>query len=98
MAKKFSKNSLRAVTTRLSLGDYADLVAEAEQLGSTPSQIIRDTWSKHQQHQTYEVRLAQLEARLSRRLFEIVAAVAGLTPSQRKEAMAEAMKHLRSKL
>jgi len=97
MKKRNSASSLRAVTTRLTLGDYSALVAEAEQQGSTPSQMIREAWTEHQKGQSYEARLTQLEARLTRRLFEIVAAVAGLTPPQRQEAMAEVTKNLRSK-
>ncbi len=97
MRTKSSKSSLRAVTTRLALGDYADLVSEAEKLGTTPSDMIRKAWAEHQGNQSYEAKLSQLEARLTRRIFEIVAAVAGLTPSQREEAMSEAMTNLRRK-
>ncbi len=90
-----TKAAQHAVTTRLNNSDHIALLAEAERLGSNPSQLMRTAWSDYQEKQSIDTRLGLLESRLTRRLFEIVSAVAGLTPTQRQEAMSEAKLNLR---
>lgn len=90
MATNNNTKAQQAVTTRFTLGDYANLLAEVERTGSNPSQMLRKSWRVYMEQQSIEVRLAQLESRLTRRMFEIVSAVAGLSATEKKEAMQQA--------
>ncbi|MFT4803559.1 MAG: hypothetical protein ACI9YE_000753 [Psychroserpens sp.] len=90
MATKNNIKAQQAVTTRFTLGDYMNLLAEVERTGSNPSQMLRKAWHVYMEQQSIEVRLAQLESRLTRRTFEIVSAVAGLSETEKKEALQQA--------
>ncbi|HGF3677448.1 TPA: hypothetical protein ACF4EV_002165 [Vibrio parahaemolyticus] len=94
MVKNKKNIGQHAVTTRLTVGDYAALQAEAESKGSNPAQILRLAWSQYLQNRTIENRLDRLESRMTRRVFEIVSVVAGLSQVERKEALAEVKKYL----
>lgn len=95
MATNNNDKAQRAVTSRFTLGDYMAILAEAERTGSNPSQLIRKSWQVYQEQQQLDDRLAQLESRLTRRVFEIVSAVAGLSDTERQQAMAQAKQQLR---
>ncbi|MCZ5880132.1 hypothetical protein O4N73_20575 [Vibrio parahaemolyticus] len=94
MAKNKSNNAQHAVTTRLTVGDYAALRAEAETRGSNPAQVLRLAWGQYMENQRIESRLELLESRITRRTFEIVSVVAGLSPTERKEAISQVKKYL----
>ncbi|ELI5735569.1 hypothetical protein RRK63_004312 [Vibrio fluvialis] len=91
---KKNKAHLRVVTTRLDLGDYAALIEEAENQGSNPAQMMRTAWSSYKENQSINSRINELESRLTRKIFEIVVAVAGLSCHERKLAMKEVNKRL----
>jgi VIT1/CCC1 family predicted Fe2+/Mn2+ transporter len=95
MAIYNNNNAMRAVTSRFSLSDYMALLAEAERTGSNPSQLLRQAWQVYQEQQQLDERLTQFESRLTRRTFEIVSAVAGLTETERKQAQAQVKQQLR---
>jgi hypothetical protein len=90
MATNNNTKAQHTVSTRFTLGDYMNLLAEVERTGSNPSHVLRKSWHVFMEQQSIEVRLAQLESRLTRRMFEIVSAVAGLTETEKKEAMQQA--------
>ncbi|EHR7289761.1 hypothetical protein VPH80_002030 [Vibrio parahaemolyticus] len=94
MAKNNNNIAQRAVTTRLTIGDYVALQAEAEAKGSNPAQVLRMAWSQYLQNSALESRLDKLENRMTRRTFEIVSVVAGLSPMERKEALNQIKKYL----
>ena len=95
MAIYNNNNAMRAVTSRFSLSDYMALLAEAERTGSNPSQLLRQAWQVYQEQQQLDERLTQFESRLTRRTFEIVSAVAGLTETERKQAQAQVKQQIR---
>lgn len=95
MATYNNNNAMRAVTSRFSLSDYMALLAEAERTGSNPSQLLRQAWQVYQEQQQLDERLTQFESRLTRRTFEIVSAVAGLTETECKQAQAQVKQQLR---
>ena len=90
MATKNKTKAQYAITTKFTLGDYMALEAEVERTGSNFSQMLRKSWHVYMEKQSIEVRLAQLESRLTRRMFEIVSAVAGLSATEKKEALQQA--------
>jgi len=90
-----TKATTKTVTARLPIADNAALTAEAERQGSNRSRILCKALNHYLDHQSIESRLAQLESRLTRRMFEVVSAVAGLDAEQRAQAMREAKQHLR---
>jgi hypothetical protein len=92
---KKTKATTETVTARLPIADNAALTVEAERQGSNRSRILCKALSHYLEKQSIESRLAQLENRLTRRMFEIVSAVAGLSEEDRKQAMREAKQHLR---
>ncbi|MCG7813035.1 hypothetical protein MI353_09720 [Alteromonas sp. MCA-1] len=93
--KNNAKAATEAVTTRLTAAARAALLQEAEKQGSNPSRILAHSWDHYCQQQSIESRLAKLEATLTRRMFEIVCAVAGLDAEQRAQAMRDTKQHLR---
>ncbi|WP_448214314.1 hypothetical protein [Colwellia sp. MEBiC06753] len=90
-----AKATTEAVTTRLSTAARAALLQEAEKQGSNPSRTLANAWDYYREQQSIESRLAKLEATLTRRMFEIVSAVAGLDAEQRAQAMQEAKQNLK---
>ncbi|ENM5766342.1 hypothetical protein V4V57_002038 [Vibrio mimicus] len=94
MAKNKSNIAQHAVTTRLTVGDYSALRAEAEAKGSNPAQVLRLAWSLYLENRTIENRLDRLESRMTRRTFEIVSVVAGLSQAERQEALSQVKKYL----
>lgn len=90
-----SKATTQAVTTRLTTAARAALLEEAAKQGSTPSRLLAHAWDNCREQQSIESRLAKLEATLTRRMFEIVSAVAGLDAQQRAQAMQEAKQNLK---
>ncbi|MDC5837946.1 hypothetical protein OPW33_01215 [Vibrio europaeus] len=94
MAKKNNNIAQHAVTTRLTVGDYAALRAEAEARGSNPSQVLRLAWSLYLENKSIESRIDRLESRMTRRTFEIVSVVAGLSQVERQEALSQVKKYL----
>jgi hypothetical protein len=85
-----TKATTEAVTTRLSIAARAALLQEAENQGSNPSRTLAKAWDHYREQQSIESRLARLESRLTRRMFEIVSAVAELDEEQRAKAMRDA--------
>ena len=94
MAKKKNNIAQHAVTTRLTVGDYAALRAEAEARGSNPAQVLRLAWSLYLENKSIESRIDRLENRMTRRTFEIVSVVAGLSQVERQEALSQVKKYL----
>ena len=90
MATKNKTKAQYTVSARFPLGDHMNLLAEAERTNSNASHVLRKSWHVFMEQQSIEVRLAQLESRLTRRMFEIVSAVAGLSATEKKEAMQQA--------
>jgi hypothetical protein len=90
-----SNAATEAVTTRLTAAARAALLEEAVKQGSNPSRILAHSWDHYREQQSIESRLAKLEATLTRRMFEIVSAVAGLDAEQRAQAMQEAKQKLK---
>ncbi len=94
MTKKKKTITQHAVTTRLTVGDYAALLAEAEVRGSNPAQVLRLAWSLYLENKSIESRIELLENRMTRRTFEIVSVVAGLSETERQDALSQVKRHL----
>ena len=91
MKKVRYKNALqRPVTARFSADVYAELHAEAEDLGTTVADVLRLAWSAYKSHRSLESSLNSLETRMIRKFFEISVATCGLDENERKEALRQA--------
>lgn len=63
------------------------LLQEAEKLGATVGDVMRDALVHFLEQQALNEQLAQLEARFFRKVFEAQCAVAGLTASEHEQAL-----------
>jgi hypothetical protein len=80
-------DTMRACSVRLPQILHAHLQDEAEKRGTTVGDVMRDALLRFREQQALSEQIAQLEARFFRKVFEAQCAVAGLTPSEREEAM-----------
>ncbi|MDV3502525.1 hypothetical protein [Marinobacter sp. M-5] len=77
----------KAVTTRFPMQDYLRLQQEAEQRGCTIAEVVRGAWSQHELQQQIQQQLSRLEQRQRKIVFEMLCAVVGLQPNERKEVL-----------
>lgn len=77
----------KAVTTRFPMQDYLRLQQEAEQRGCTIADVVRGAWSQHHLQQQIQHRLSLFEQRQRKTFFEMLCAVVGLEPNERKEVV-----------
>lgn len=77
----------KAVTARFSMQDYLKIQEEAEQRGCTIADVIRNSWSEHQQQHQVKQQLLRLEQRQRKTIFEMLCVVVGLQPAERKAAI-----------
>lgn len=85
--KKNGRNLSKPVTFRTTNHDYQMMIKEAEENNMGVPDIIRKAWSDYLLQQDISTKLSQLEQRLTRRNFEIVAAVANLDEQERRTAL-----------
>jgi hypothetical protein len=80
------KQTQKPVTVRFAIGDYAEIVTEAEAQNTTSADVVRRAWKSYQENKNFIIKLAQLERRLLRNTFEICTATIGLSAGERKNA------------
>jgi predicted transcriptional regulator len=85
--KNNNTETMRACSVRLPQTLHAHLQQEAEKQGTTVGDVMRDALVRFRAQQALDEQLVQLEARFVRRVFESHCAVAGLTASEREEAL-----------
>ena len=90
-----SSNTTKPVTVRFSLNDYHILLRDAEQNNVAIAEMIRIAWNSHKQQEDINVKLRELEQRLMKKNFEVVAAVANLDEQERRIAAKKINKNLR---
>jgi len=82
-----SKNNLnKPVTVRFYPNDYNKLLQLAEQKNTSVAEVIRQAWAANEEQKDFAIKLLALEERLSKRNFEIVAAVANLDEQEKNLA------------
>ncbi len=87
--RKLKQEAQRAVTARFPLSDYAEIMREAEERGTTIADMLRLSWNSYLQQKELKYLLTSMESRLVRKVFEISSATVGLDESERKDAMQE---------
>jgi len=80
------RQTQKPVTVRFAIGDYAEIVTEAESQNTTSADVVRRAWKSYQENKSFTLKLAQLEKRLLKNTFEICTATIGLSPVERKNA------------
>jgi len=80
------RQTQKAVTVRFAIGDYAEIVTEAESQNTTSADVVRRAWKSYQENKNFILKLAQLERRLLKNTFEICTATIGLSSVERKNA------------
>lgn len=84
MTKKNNKEPLtKVLSLRVSTYDHHLMAAESEELGMGIPDVIRGAWREHLQQRDIDTALSKMEQRLTKRMFEIVVAVAGLDENER---------------
>ncbi|WP_330110342.1 hypothetical protein [Methylophaga thalassica] len=81
------KETSKAVTTRFPVQDYLKLQQEAERIGCTIADVVRNAWCNHQQHNELKQQLLIIEQRQRKSTFEMLCAVVGLQADERKQAI-----------
>lgn len=85
--KKINNSLTKVISLRLTKRDFNLISAEAEEKSIGNADVIRGAWLEHLDQQDLSIMLAGLEQRLTKKLFEIVTAVAGLDDSERLLAL-----------
>jgi len=88
------KNTQKAVTVRFPMGDYLEIVNEAEAQNTTSADVVRRAWKSYQDNKNLIIKLMQLERRLVKNTFEICTATVGLSPAERKNAAVQVNKSI----
>lgn len=76
----------RNINLRLSSRDYLAVCAEAERLNVGNADVLRLAWTDYLAHKELLELFVSLEARMERKIFEMLVAVAGLSPEERSSA------------
>lgn len=76
----------KPVTVRFPMGDYLNLVNEAEEKNTTTAEVVRQAWANHREQKNLMRMFSTLEQRLLNAMFEICAATVGITDIERKKA------------
>ena len=79
----------KGATARFSHADYAALVQEAEEKGTTVAAIIRMAWVSYQEKAEQALLMRKLESRIVSKVFEVCSATLGLSEEERKAAATE---------
>lgn len=84
---KFSKNTTKTVTVRLSQTDFVELLAMSEKNNSSVADTMRKAWRAFQEqvHNSNERALQSQE--LKKYIFECLSLTKGWDPSQRQAAI-----------
>jgi hypothetical protein len=90
-----SSNATKALSVRFSLYDYQILLRDAEQNNVTIAEMIRISWRNYKHQEDINMKLRELEQRLNKRNFQIVAAVANLDDQERRIAIKKINNSLR---
>ncbi|EHY0954110.1 hypothetical protein NMT15_002448 [Vibrio cholerae] len=90
-----SSNTTKSVTVRFSLNDYFILLRDAERNNVAIAEMVRIAWNNHKQQEDINTKLRELEQRMMKKSFEIVAAVANLDDQERRIAAKKINKNLR---
>ena len=95
MKQKNSKSSLtKVISLRITNHDFNLIAAEAEEKNIGNADVIRSAWHEHLNQQDLSTTIIALEHRLTKKVFEMVTAVAGLDDNERLLAL----KKYRSKM
>ncbi|GGY61536.1 hypothetical protein GCM10011613_01170 [Cellvibrio zantedeschiae] len=71
------------INLRLTSYDFNLIAAEAEERGMGKADVLRAAWREHLNQREISSLLAGLEQRLTKKIFEILTAVAGLDDGER---------------
>lgn len=80
------RQTQKPVTVRFAIGDYADIVTEAESQNTTSADVVRQAWKSYQESKNMILKLAQLEKRILLNTFEVCSATVGLSSVERSKA------------
>ena len=88
MTKKNKTEVLtKVVSLRISAHDFHQIVAESEERSMTIPDVLRGAWREHREQKNIDTALSKMEQKLTKRMFEIVSAIAGLDENERLLAL-----------
>jgi len=90
-----NSNITKPLTVRFSLHDYQILLRDAEENNVTIAEMMRIAWRSYKQQEDINMTLRELEQRLIKKNFEVVAAVANLDDQERRIARKKINNNLR---
>lgn len=84
MARNYRLNTKsKAFSVRFSASDTAQVEEDIERSGQNPSEYFRHLWEESKELKSIQTQLDELEIRLLDKVFEMVAAIAGLDDYKR---------------
>lgn len=85
--KRPSSNSTKAVTVRLSMADYADLLHAAEKSNMSIADTMRKSWRHYKDRETQSNEREKQTQELKRYIFECLSVTKGWDTNQRQTAI-----------